>query len=424
MLPHFLLLRCRYFLVFFWFDLALYLGSALLLCLFASIHITIKRTKQYGSLSASLLNACRSDVIEHLQGAYELHSNGLMQQHEQSILDRLNDFYLAQTKLNSNVANIQLMLDFILGLIMLAVMISGLMAVSSGLVSGAVAIMVVMMFLGLSELLQSLPSQFSRWGTTSFSANRLTELTQTSPSKNSTTVEQIKSLDMSVFNHTKIALSKNKPLSFSLTNNQLINLQGRSGSGKSTVARLLIGAEKFNTIAANSNRIVINKQVNLHDLALEHWYSHLGYLEQKNSILAGSLGYNLALGLPSVSDDEIWQALKLVELLDWANALPQGLNTWLGESGSKISGGQARRICLARLLLRDPSLVILDEPFNGIDNKMAARIWHNILPWVNARMTILLTHERPDYFMSPTKDKTQQGTPVVEICLDENMHNT
>lgn len=190
------------------------------------------------------------------------------------------------------------------------------------------------------------------------------------------------------------------------------------------MARLLIGAEKFNTIAANSNRIVINKQVNLHDLALEHWYSHLGYLEQKNSILAGSLGYNLALGLPSVSDDEIWQALKLVELLDWANALPQGLNTWLGESGSKISGGQARRICLARLLLRDPSLVILDEPFNGIDNKMAARIWHNILPWVNARMTILLTHERPDYFMSPTKDKTQQGTPVVEICLDENMHNT
>ena len=57
----------------------------------------------------------------------------------------------------------------------------------------------------------------------------------------------------------------------------------------------------------------------------------------------------------------------MVELFDWTNALPQGLNTWLGEAGSKVSGGQARRICLARLLLRNPQLVILDEPFNGVD---------------------------------------------------------
>jgi ATP-binding cassette subfamily C protein CydC len=99
-----------------------------------------------------------------------------------------------------------------------------------------------------------------------------------------------------------------------------------------------------------------------------------------NSILAGTLGYNLALGLETAVEEDIWAVLSLVELDEWAKALLKRLHSWLGETGSKISGGQARRICLARLLLREPALVVLDEPFNGIDEEMAATIWANIQP--------------------------------------------
>lgn len=400
-----------FFLGFFWFDLAIYLGSILLLCLFASIRITVTRTKEYGSLTASLLNASRSDVIEHLQGAYELQSNGLMQQHEQSILKRLDEFYRAQAKLNSNLANIQWGLDCVLGFIMMSLIIAGLMAINAELISGPVAIMIVMMFLGLSELLQAIPSQFSRWGATSFAAKRLKQLVETTPPAQTAMITKIDSLAVSLYQNSKIAVSQQQTLSFSLTQHQLVNIQGRSGSGKSTIARLLTGAESLASKAENAiynptettTDIRINGEFNLNDIDLENWYSHIGYLEQRNTLLAGTLGYNLTIGLSDddlkASEHDIWAVLKMVELFDWANSLPEGLNTWLGEVGSKVSGGQARRICLARLLLRDPQLVILDEPFNGIDHVMAARIWNNIEPWISPRMTILLTHERPDYVL-------------------------
>ena len=409
-----------FFLSFFWFDLAIYLGSIMLLCLLVSIRVTVGRTKQYGSLTASLLNDCRNDVIEHLQGAYELKSNGLMKQHEQHILHRLNDFYRAQSSLNSNVANIQWGLDCLLGLIMMALIWAGLMAVNAEIVSGSVAIMIVMMFLGLSELLQSTPSQFSRWGSTSFSANRLTQLNQATPLVQQATLKQIDSLDMTLYHNKKIALSQYQTLSFSLTKHQLLNIQGRSGSGKSTVARLLIGAENLESSTDKNNRITINGELTLNKICLENWYSHLAYLEQRNTLFAGTLGYNLTLGLPKVSEKEVWEALTMVELFDWTNALPQGLNTWLGEAGSKVSGGQARRICLARLLLRNPQLVILDEPFNGIDDAMATRIWNNILLWLGDRMTIILTHERPEYLPPMSEYSADDALSIQEICFDQN----
>ncbi len=431
------------FLSFFWFDLALYLGGALLLCLFASIRITIKRTKQFGSLSASLLNACRSDVIEHLQGAYELQSHDLMQDHEQQILTTLDDFYRAQNTLNTSVANIQLLLDLVLGLIIMALICATLMAVNSGLISGGIAIMIVMMFLGLSELLQMVPSQFNRWGNTSFSANRLTSLAESVASKpviTKTIIDDINNIDIEIYANKRIAVSQHSPLVFSLAKNTLVNLQGRSGSGKSTVAQLLIGSEQANDTGSDdpsnlsinnlaTNNITINKQLKIEDISRPHWYGNLVYLEQKNVVLAGTLGYNLSIGLADVTEDDIWKALKLVELFDWANALPQGLNTWLGEAGSKISGGQARRISLARLLLRNPQLIILDEPFNGVDEKMAERIWQNIQPWLRAKMSVLLTHERPGYLIKESHLSTQEYTQIdtgsetdfsiTEVCLNE-----
>ena len=78
----------------------------------------------------------------------------------------------------------------------------------------------------------------------------------------------------------------------------------------------------------------------------------------------------------------IWSVLKTVELYEWAINLPDSLNYWLGETGGIVFGGQARRICLARLLLRSPELVILDEPFSNLDESMGCRVWANMAPWL------------------------------------------
>jgi ATP-binding cassette subfamily C protein CydC len=142
------------------------------------------------------------------------------------------------------------------------------------------------------------------------------------------------------------------------------------------------------------------------DIAGENCYPSIGYVTQSNSVLTGTLAYNLTLGLGDISDDKLWTVLQMVELGAWAQQLKNGLDSWLGDTGDQISGGQARRVNLARLLLRDPKLLVLDEPFNGIDALMAARIWHNISSWLNQRTVVLLSHERPSYL--PTDGVIQQ----------------
>ena len=402
-----LVLALTFFLSFIWFELAMYLGSFMLLCLILSIRITTSRTKQYSMLTGRLLNESRADIIEHLKGSFELQSYGLMEHHEEKVVSRLNDFYEAQAALNSHINNIQFLLDLVLALVMLALIIVGLLALDSGLIDGPIMVMLVMMFVGASEILQSFPSQFSAWGKTDFSANRLTSLANTLDYKSEASLKHIDAIDVEIVGNINVAVSLKKPLSFKLTKHDLLNVRGRSGSGKSTLASLLIGAEQ----TGEHNKVIINNDLMLNRVSADHWYTHIAYLEQSNSILAGTLGYNLALGVEAISEEKIWSVLKMVELDEWANALPQGLNSWLGETGGKVSGGQARRICFARLLLREPELVILDEPFNGIDHEMAARIWVNILPWISSRMTVLLTHERPDYLSSLDQ--------VSEVCLDD-----
>lgn len=418
-----LILTLTLFLSFIWLELALYLGGFLLLCIAVVIGLTISQTKTLAESSSLLLSDLRANIIEHLQGAFVLQSHGLMERHETQILQRLDAFHKVEKLLNSKLANIQLSLDFILGLVLIVLVIVGLYSVESGGISGPTAIMLAMLFIGVSEILQSIPSQFSTWGKTCFSANRLKALVKQPNTQIDLEKLDIEAISVTVSQHPNIPISQKKGLVFSIQNKQINLIYGRSGTGKSTLANILVGAEEQKTQSAEQATkqqatIIVNANTNLCEISSSDWHSRLGYLDQSNSILAGTLGYNLALGLPNISENAVWQALKLVELQEWANNLPQGLNTWLGETGGKVSGGQARRICLCRLLLRNPQFIVLDEPFNGMDEIMAARIWHNISPWLASKMVVLLSHERPSFLSDKLKIKEPVKSIGSEVCLD------
>ncbi len=388
-----LIIGLTVFISFFWFEFALYSGLFMVLCLSASVFYTIKSTSASSSSACAILNHCRSQVIEHLNGSIELQSHNLMHVHQRGLDERLRQLDIAQNLLSSKTIQLQTLLDWVLNINLFVVSIAVLSAVDTGVISGPQAIMLVMMFLGVNEVLQSFVMQFSAWGKTEFSAERLANLEDTDNASKTGNVELLNSLTVNIVDDQKISISQQQAIHFTLVPHQMLNVVGQSGSGKSSLADILAGVADINT----KSEVLVNNSLRIKDIDKNNWHQKASYLEQSNTILAGTLGYNLGVGLNSVDEEYVWTVLKQLELAQWANSLTDGLNTWLGETGGKISGGQARRVCLARILLRDPQLLILDEPFNGIDTEMAKRIWGNISPWLSKRMVVLLSHQEAEY---------------------------
>ena len=386
---------------FIWLDFALYFALFLLFSITSVIAITTKFTAKLSYKYASMMDEFRQKIIEHLSGAFELKSIGLMQHHEQIIIDELALFNSLQEQLNARIANVQLIFDSLLNIALFVVVVSVFFAVNEQLISEAQAIMLVMMLIGTYEVIQSLPNHFSSWGQTSFAATKLAALSSSNPSSKYKEIKPLKDIQIDIKNHNKIPKSLDTPLSLSIKQTQCVSIIGRSGTGKSTFANLLMGIESIDSAHGG---IYIN-QINLQEIASNSWYKKVSYLPQSDAIFSGTLGYNLILGLDGISEVDIWSVLKTVELYNWAINLPDGLNHWLGETGGIVSGGQARRICLARLLLRSPELVILDEPFSNLDESMACRVWDNMAPWLAEKTIVLLTHETPGFLRSKMIDR-------------------
>jgi ATP-binding cassette subfamily C protein CydC len=131
----------------------------------------------------------------------------------------------------------------------------------------------------------------------------------------------------------------------------------------------------------------------------------VGLLTQRVDLFDDSLAANLRLAAPDSPEPRLWQALAMVDLGDWAEALPGGLLTRVGEGGAQLSGGQAHRLALARLWLRDPGLVTLDEPFAGLDAETASRIAPRLDGWLAGRTVIYLVHQLGEAVDPPSIDR-------------------
>lgn len=402
------------FLSFFWPAFALYLTLLLLLICFATSVLSIKTTQADSYQTAQLLNHGRSQAIEHLQGQMVLKSMGANQRHQQQLVQTIEQFGTLQKRLNRRLQFSQVLHNLLLSISLVFFSLMAFYGFQQAYFSGPIALLIIFALVGVIELLQTLPAQFSHWGKTQYAAARLQPLAQAANHQSQNTSKKdlrpaqpvakpvywptgITTVEFSLSQHPYIPASFDNTIDFKLAQHDKMLVLGKSGRGKSTLSDLISGQSDTRHFSQTKCHILLNAQtLNHHNIT--QWQQQIGYLSQQNAILADTVYANLTLGMPDLSDDDIFAALDKVELSDWVKSLPQQLDSWLGDTGTQLSGGQARRLCLARLLLKSPSFLILDEPFNGVDSHMAATIWANLSPWLQGKCVVLLMHERPHFW--------------------------
>jgi ATP-binding cassette subfamily B protein len=159
-----------------------------------------------------------------------------------------------------------------------------------------------------------------------------------------------------------------KGISFETKPKELIAILGMTGSGKSTIMNLI---PRFYDVTVGSVRI---DGRDVRDLTLESLRSHIGIVFQETTLFSGTIRDNIAYAKPDATLEEVIEVAKTAQMHDFISSLPEGYETLVGERGVGLSGGQKQRIAIARTLLTDYSILILDDSTSAVDAKTAAQI--------------------------------------------------
>jgi ATP-binding cassette, subfamily B, bacterial len=177
-----------------------------------------------------------------------------------------------------------------------------------------------------------------------------------------------------------------RELSMMVPAGKTIGIVGATGSGKSTIAKLLLRLYEIQggTISIDGKDI---RELNVYDLR-----RNIGLVSQDVFLFHGTVRENIAYGVPETSLEKIQEAAKIAEAHDFVMSLPQGYNTMVGERGQKLSGGQRQRLSIARAVLKNPPILILDEATSAVDNETEAAIQRSLETITKDRTTIAIAH--------------------------------
>ena len=233
-----------------------------------------------------------------------------------------------------------------------------------------------------NELFASLPS-FDQIYSLKEESDKAKESTGTRSIESLNESIQIKDLTFS-YNNSEAILSN---ISVFINKGDMIAIVGPSGSGKSTLIDLIMGFQN-----AHKGSILIDNQ-DLKTIDLHSWREVIGYIPQQPFLFNASLKDNLIWAKENASNEDIKKACDLANATDFISQLDGGFDAILGERGVKISGGQAQRLCLARALLKDPKILILDEATSSLDSHSEKMIQSSI-EYLSGNTTIISVAHR------------------------------
>jgi ATP-binding cassette, subfamily C, bacterial CydC len=386
------------FVYFLFFDPDLALGVAGLWLLAGAVlpAFCLYQGAKDGAEQVQAAARLRCLVVDGLRGMEELLVYGAEPRHRE-LVQRENDRLVRlQTRTSRLESMAQGMVGLASGLAMWLVLVLGIPLVGAGQWSPATLPMLAVLALVSFEAILPLPGAWRMWGQIRMAAGRILEITEARPP----VIEPPESQELRPGGDLEIRdlwftypggfSGRDEPtlrgLNLDLPQGGRVGIVGSAGSGKTTLQQILLRFWEYEQgeirLAGRDLRSVSGDVVR----------ARMAVVSQHVFLFNATMAENLRLGRPQATQARLWEALRTARLEEFVATLPDGLHTQVGQFGARLSGGQARRLSVARALLKDAPILILDEPTEGLDAETEAELWTELRPLMQGRSVLLITH--------------------------------
>lgn len=333
----------------------------------------------------------RSSLVQALDGLPEVLAFGIRDRLLSQWQRRIGRLAKIEHRLAARHALVQTIMQSMMQWLAVGVLLLLIVPVQQGQVSGPVALALMLLVLAASEVTLPLAAAWQRWPDTVATVHRVQHITVAPLPSIAMQGEHIPVPD-GLLSVTHLSLGwPDQPalledFSFTARAGEPLAIVGPSGSGKSTLLHALMGLHP-----PRSGEIRFGGVAQA-EASVRAWRDCFALLLQQQQLFTGTLRDNLRLARPEASDEQLWHALEQAQLADTV-AQRGGLDHWIGPRGLHLSGGQGRRLSLARVLLRDAPVVLLDEPFTGLEQSTADRLFSILEDTLSDRVLIAVTHD-------------------------------
>jgi ATP-binding cassette subfamily C protein CydC len=368
-------------------------------------------------------------LIDGIQGVQDVLAFGMEDEFRERIAAADGALARTQRRMATISALEQSLRDFATSLAVWTILLLTIPLVESQRIGGIYVAFLALIILASFEAIQPLPAALQFAGRTRAAGERVFSVVDIAPQVTDP-VEPLPApsssdtrsrLDQTLtFDHVSFAYEPEgrrvlNDVSFSVPAGNRVAIVGASGAGKSTILRLAV---RFSD--PTSGNVLLNG-VDIRHYALRDLRASVGVLTQDSYVFNRSVRANLLLARPEADDSDLWLALEQAQLADHIRQLPQGLDTLVGEQGQRLAGGERQRLAIARLLLQNAPLLILDEPTANLDTETEAALLDTLDIVTRGRATLLITHrlrhmERMDQILVLDHGQIAERGAHTELC--------